>query len=72
MQATVREFEPGSGSGSVFLDDGTVCPFGPEAFAASGLRRCAAGSGSSSGAGRPGRSPPWRWPRCRCLRSSRA
>ena len=38
MQATVREFDPASGSGSVFLDDGTVCPFGPEVFAASGLR----------------------------------
>jgi hypothetical protein len=38
MQGTVREFDPGTGSGSVFLDDGTVCPFGPEVFAASGLR----------------------------------
>ena len=38
MQATVREFDPGSRSGSVFLDDGTVCEFGPEVFAASGLR----------------------------------
>jgi hypothetical protein len=38
MQATVREFDPASGSGSVFLDDGTVREFGPEAFAASGLR----------------------------------
>ena len=38
MQATVREFDPASGSGSVFLDDGNVCPFGPEVFAASGLR----------------------------------
>ena len=38
MQATVREFDPASGSGSVFLDDGTVCPFGTEVFAASGLR----------------------------------
>jgi len=38
VQGTVREFDPGSGSGSVFLDDGTVCPFGPEVFAASGLR----------------------------------
>jgi len=38
MQATVREFDPASGAGSVFLDDGTVCPFGPEVFAASGLR----------------------------------
>src|SRR5215469_3694662 len=38
MQATVRRFDPASGSGSVFLDDGTVCEFGPEVFAASGLR----------------------------------
>jgi hypothetical protein len=38
MQATVREFDAASGSGSVFLDDGTRCPFGPEVFAASGLR----------------------------------
>jgi len=38
MQGTVREFDPASGSGSVFLDDGTVCAFGPEVFAASGLR----------------------------------
>jgi hypothetical protein len=38
MQATVREFDPASGAGSVFLDDGTVCPFGAEVFAASGLR----------------------------------
>jgi hypothetical protein len=38
VQATVRGFDPASGSGSVFLDDGTVCEFGPEVFAASGLR----------------------------------
>jgi hypothetical protein len=38
MQATVREFDAADGSGSVFLDDGTVCEFGPEVFAASGLR----------------------------------
>jgi cold shock CspA family protein len=38
MQATVREFDPASGSGTVFLDDGTVREFGPEVFAASGLR----------------------------------
>jgi hypothetical protein len=38
MQATVREFDPGSGSGSVFLDDGAVREFGPDVFAASGLR----------------------------------
>jgi len=38
MQATVREFDPASRSGSVFLDDGSVCRFGAEVFAASGLR----------------------------------
>ncbi len=38
MQATIREFDPGTGSGSVFLDDGTVCEFGTDVFAASGLR----------------------------------
>ena len=38
MQGTVRGFDPADGSGSVFLDDGTVCEFGPEVFAASGLR----------------------------------
>jgi hypothetical protein len=38
VQGTVREFDPASGSGSVFLDDGSVCPFGAEVFAASGLR----------------------------------
>jgi len=38
MQATVRSFDPASGSGSVFLDDGTVAGFGPAAFAGSGLR----------------------------------
>jgi cold shock CspA family protein len=38
MQATVREFDPASGSGTVFLDDGTVREFGAEVFAASGLR----------------------------------
>ena len=38
MQATVRRFDPASRSGSVFLDDGTAGEFGPEVFAASGLR----------------------------------
>jgi cold shock CspA family protein len=38
MQATVRSFDAATGSGSVFLDDGTVVEFGPEAFAGSGLR----------------------------------
>jgi cold shock CspA family protein len=38
MQATVRSFDPATGSGSVFLDDGTVAGFGAAAFAGSGLR----------------------------------
>ena len=38
MQATVRSFDPGTRSGSVFFDDGTVAGFGPGAFARSGLR----------------------------------
>jgi cold shock CspA family protein len=38
MQATVRNFDPAAGSGSVFLDDGTVVAFGLAAFAGSGLR----------------------------------
>ncbi|HEV3291334.1 MAG TPA: hypothetical protein VG123_20325 [Streptosporangiaceae bacterium] len=38
MQATVRGFDPATRSGTVFLDDGTVVPFGPGVFAASGLR----------------------------------
>ena len=38
MQATVRGFDPSDGSGSVFLDDGGVAEFGPDVFAASGLR----------------------------------
>jgi 2-phospho-L-lactate guanylyltransferase len=38
MQGTVRGFDPVDGSGSVFLDDGSVCQFGPDVFAASGLR----------------------------------
>lgn len=38
MQGTVRGFDQASGSGSVFLDDGTAAEFGPEVFAASGLR----------------------------------
>jgi hypothetical protein len=39
MQATVRSFDPVTGSGSVFLDDGSVLDFGRDAFAASGLLR---------------------------------
>ena len=38
MQATVRGFDPSDGSGSVFFDDGSVAEFGPDVFAASGLR----------------------------------
>ena len=38
MQATVRGYDPVTGSGSVFLDDGTVVAFGPAALAGSGLR----------------------------------
>jgi cold shock CspA family protein len=38
VQGTVRAFDAARGSGTVFLDDGSVCPFGPEVFAASGLR----------------------------------
>ena len=38
MQGTVREFDTASGAGSVFFDDGSVWTFGPEVFAASGLR----------------------------------
>jgi hypothetical protein len=38
MQATVASFDLGDGSGSVYLDDGTLSEFGPGAFAASGLR----------------------------------
>jgi hypothetical protein len=38
MQATVRSFDPGTRSGSVFFDDGTSAGFGPDAFARSGLR----------------------------------
>ena len=38
MQATVRGFDPATGSGSVFFDDGTVAAFGAGSFAGSGLR----------------------------------
>lgn len=38
MQATVRSYDGGTRSGSVFTDDGTVLSFGPDALAASGLR----------------------------------
>jgi cold shock CspA family protein len=38
VQATVRSFDPATGSGTVFLDDGTVLEFSGAVFAASGLR----------------------------------
>jgi hypothetical protein len=38
MQATVRSYDTGTRSGSVFTDDGTVLDFGPDALDGSGLR----------------------------------
>ncbi|HEY8480230.1 MAG TPA: hypothetical protein VIL71_10410 [Spirillospora sp.] len=38
MQATVKDFDATTRSGSVLLDDGTELPFDGEAFAAGGLR----------------------------------
>lgn len=38
MQATVRSYDAGTRSGSVFTDDGTVLTFGAEALAGSGLQ----------------------------------
>lgn len=38
MQATVRNFDAATRSGSVFLDDGTEIPFGAAAFDAGPLR----------------------------------
>ncbi|MDL4818803.1 hypothetical protein [Actinomadura opuntiae] len=38
MQATVKDFDAGTRTGSVLLDDGTELPFDAEAFAAGGLR----------------------------------
>jgi hypothetical protein len=38
VQATVRSFDEVSRSGTVFLDDGTVLPFGARAFDAGPLR----------------------------------
>ena len=54
MQATVREFDAADGSGSVFLDDGTVCRFGPGVFAASGLRLLRRGQRVAIRCGPPG------------------
>lgn len=38
MQATVHRFDPGTGSGSVLTDDGTVLAFDVTALSTSGLR----------------------------------
>ncbi len=38
LQATVRRFDPDTGTGSVLLDDGTEVAFDQAAFAAGGLR----------------------------------
>lgn len=38
MQATVLIFDPATGEGTVVADSGSVLTFGPEAFAAGGLR----------------------------------
>lgn len=38
MQATVRQYSSGTRSGDVLLDDGTLLPFGSDAFDRSGLR----------------------------------
>lgn len=38
VQATVHEFDPATGAGSVLLDDGRRLAFGADAFLASGLR----------------------------------
>ncbi len=38
MQATVRGYDPGTRSGTVFTDDGTVLAFCAAAVAGSGLR----------------------------------
>jgi 2-phospho-L-lactate guanylyltransferase len=43
VQATVFDFDESDGSGTVVLDDGERLPFGPQAFAASGLRLLRAG-----------------------------
>jgi hypothetical protein len=42
-QGTVRDFDEGTRTGSLFLDDGSVLTFGPEAFDAGGLRLLRAG-----------------------------
>ena len=54
MQATVRGFDPSDGSGSVFFDDGSVAEFGPDVFAASGLRLLRRGQRVAMRRGRSG------------------
>ncbi len=43
MQATVHRFDPGTGSGELIRDDGTVVGFAASVFAASGLRHLRVG-----------------------------
>ena len=50
MQATVRSYDGGTRSGSVFTDDGTVLTFSADALAGSGLRLL-----------RPGQRIQFRW-----------
>jgi hypothetical protein len=38
MQGTIAGFDPDAHTGTLLLDDGTELEFGPDAFAASGLR----------------------------------
>jgi cold shock CspA family protein len=38
MQGTVASFSTETGSGTVYLDDGTELPFSADAFAISGMR----------------------------------
>ena len=54
MQATVRRFDPATGAGSVFLDDGTALGFGPAAWAGSGLRLLRPGQRVAIGCDRDG------------------
>jgi 2-phospho-L-lactate/phosphoenolpyruvate guanylyltransferase len=43
VQATVRSYDERDGSGTVFLDDGTVLAFGSAALRAGGMRLTRAG-----------------------------
>jgi len=38
VQATVHTYDPDTASGMLLRDDGTLVPFGPEAFSRSRLR----------------------------------